>query len=284
MTAIDIVPGPSSTPAAPTPVPPTAPSPTRTVRHLVALGDSTAVGIGDPLPGGGWRGFPALLRDALGEPRAVALTTLARSGARMADTRHVQVPAAAALGADVAVLCAGMNDTLRADFDAAAVGRDCAEALAVLRRSGAHVLVMRFHDHTRVFRLPAPLRRALRGRIAALNAALDDAVAGAPGVGVLDLALLPGGYEPDAWSVDRLHPSERGHRLLARGLGDLLAAAGWEVGTPVGLECAGGRRVTAWHRGAWLVAEGVPWLARRSRDLGPVMVRGLVEGMRAPTG
>jgi lysophospholipase L1-like esterase len=273
VTAIDIVPAPSTP----------APSPTRTVRHLVAIGDSTAVGIGDPLPGGGWRGFPVLLRDALGGPGAVELTTLARTGARMADTRHGQVPAAAALGADVVVLCAGMNDTLRSDFDADAVGRDCAEALDVLRRSGAHVLLLRFHDHTRVFRLPAPLRRALRRRVAALNAALDGAVAASPGVGVLDLDLLPGGYEPGSWSVDRLHPSERGHRMLARGLGELLAAAGFRV-EAVGLECAGGRRVTAWHRGAWLVVEGVPWLARRSRDLGPVMVRGLVEGLRADAG
>ncbi|TCK22711.1 SGNH/GDSL hydrolase family protein [Pseudonocardia endophytica] len=278
MTAIDIVPDPSTS-ASPTPVP--TPSPARTVRHLVAVGDSTAVGIGDPLPGGGWRGFPALLCDALGDPGAVRLTTLARSGARMADTRHAQVPAAAALGADVVVLCAGMNDTLRSDFDAAAIGRDYAESLAVLRRSGAHVIVLRYHDHTRVFRLPAPLRRALQGRIAALNAALDEAVAGAPGVGVLDLALLPGGYEPESWSVDRLHPSERGHRLLARGLGELLVAAGWEMGRPVALECAGGRVVTAWHRGAWIVGQGLPWLVRRSRDLGPVIARGLVEGLRA---
>ncbi|MDQ4115504.1 MAG: SGNH/GDSL hydrolase family protein [Actinomycetota bacterium] len=282
MTAIGTVPDP---PTGPTPDPPSVPPvravrPARPVRHLVALGDSTAVGIGDPLPGGGWRGFPTLLRDALGEPGAVQMTTLARSGARMADTRHVQVPAAAALGADVVVLCAGMNDTLRSDFDPAAVGRDCAEALAVLQRSGAHVLVLRYHDHTRVFRLPAPLRRALQARIAALNDALDAAVAATAGVDVLDLALLPGGYEPESWSVDRLHPSERGHRLLARGLGDLLVAAGWQVGAPVGLDCAGGRRVTAWQRGAWLVAEGVPWLLRRSRDLGPVMLRGLVEGLR----
>ncbi|HEY2204132.1 MAG TPA: SGNH/GDSL hydrolase family protein, partial [Pseudonocardia sp.] len=42
---------------------PTLPvGPPRPVRTLVALGDSTPVGIGDPLPDGGWRGFGPLLR------------------------------------------------------------------------------------------------------------------------------------------------------------------------------------------------------------------------------
>ena len=91
------------------------------------------------------------------------------------------------------------------------------------RRAGAHVLLMRYHDHTRVFRLPGPLRRALQRRIVALNAALDEAVAATPGVGVLDLDLLPGGYEPASWSVDRLHPSPRGHLLIAHAYAAVLS-------------------------------------------------------------
>ncbi|MET0190832.1 MAG: SGNH/GDSL hydrolase family protein [Pseudonocardia sediminis] len=267
---------------------PSAPSPTpdpgdhlRPVRRLVALGDSTAVGLGDPLPGGGWRGFAPLLRDALGGPDRVRLDVLARTGSRMGATRHDQVPAAAALAPDVAVLSAGMNDTMRSDFDAAAIGRDCADALDVLGHAGAHVLLLRYHDHSRVFRLPGALRRMLSARIDALNAAIDVAVAGRDGVGVLDLHRMPGGYDPASWSVDRLHPSELGHRLLARGLGDLLTDAGFAVPDPVLPDCAGGRPVTALDRGLWMLGEGVPWLVRRGRDLGPVMVRGLVGGLRS---
>ncbi|MBC3192594.1 SGNH/GDSL hydrolase family protein [Pseudonocardia sp. C8] len=251
---------------------------------MVVLGDSTAVGLGDPRPGGGWRGFGPLLRDALSDPSRpdghVRLDNHARTGARMAATRHEQVPAAAAARPDVVVLCAGMNDTMRSDFDPAALRRDCAEALDLLGRAGVTVLLVRFHDHTRVFRLPAVLRRALAARIAALNAALDGAVAdaGIP-VGVLDLD-VPASYEAAAWSVDRLHPSELGHRLLARGMAELLAARGWAVPGTVGLAPEGGREVTAWHRGAWLVVKGVPWLCRRGRDLGPVMLRGVAEGAR----
>jgi hypothetical protein len=175
-----------------------------------------------------------------------------------------------------------MNDTLRSDFDPVRLQADLAATVGALRSAGAHVLVMRYHDHTRVFPLPAPLRRALWRRVVALNLAVDAVVAGiGDGVGVLDLDALPGGYEPTAWAVDRLLPSELGHRILAAGLAALLSDAGFAVPGPVSLRCGGGRRVTALHRAAWLVFKGVPWLVRRGRDLGPVILQGLAGELRA---
>lgn len=254
--------------AAPPPPAPTA------VHTLATLGDSTPVGLGDPLPGGRWRGFGPLLRDALG---ARTFVNPARTGARMADVRRDQLPAALAAAPQVAVLVAGMNDTLRSDFDAAALHAEFAATVAALHGAGSHVLLVRYHDHGRVFRLPAPLRRALRRRIDALNEAVDAVAATAPArTGVLALDLLPGCYERPAWAVDRLHPSEAGHRLLASGFATLLAGAGFAVPRPVPLECAGGRPVTTADRAAWLVVKGAPWLARRGRDLGPVILQGLL--------
>jgi len=250
------------------------------VRTLVILGDSTAVGLGDPRPGGGWRGFPALLGTALGAD----VVNLARIGARMGGVRREQLAAALAAVADgpaVAVLFAGMNDTLRSDFDPDVIERDAVAVVEQLQALGVHVLTIRYHDHTRVFRLPGPLRRALQQRIAALNGALD-ALASGPGVAVLDLHALPGGYHRAAWAVDRLHPSELGHRLLATALCELVADAGFAVAEPVSLLCGGGRPVTSTHRMAWLVLRGLPWLVRRARDLGPVIVQGIVDGMRRP--
>jgi lysophospholipase L1-like esterase len=247
------------------------------VTTLATLGDSTAVGLGDPLPGGGWRGFPVLLRDALG---AATLLNLGCTGARMSWVRRDQLPQALAARPDVVVLAVGMNDTLRSDFDPQQMHDDCAAVVGALRAHGAHVLMLRYHDHTRVFRLPGPLRRALYHRIGALNDMADAVAATDPAaIGLLDLDLLPGGYERSAWSVDRLHPSERGHRLLAAGFAALLGDAGFAVPNAVSLECAGGREVTAVQRTAWLVAKGVPWLVRRGRDLGPVIVQSLLVDM-----
>jgi lysophospholipase L1-like esterase len=239
------------------------------------------VGLGDPLPGGGWRGFPVLLRDALGP--GTRLLNPARTGARMADVRGPQLAAVLPARPEAAVICAGMNDTLRSDFEPAGIRADLAATLAELAAAGTFPLVLRYHDHTRVFRLPGRLREALRTRVTALNAAIDGAITGAagPGVGVLDLHLLPGGYERAAWSVDRLHPSELGHRLLARAAGELLASSGFAVPAPVPIACGGGREITAFHRAAWIAVRGTPWLVRRGRDLGPVILHGLLTGGRA---
>ncbi|WP_243789665.1 SGNH/GDSL hydrolase family protein [Saccharopolyspora gloriosae] len=255
----------------------------RPVRSLVALGDSTTLGMGDRVPGGGWRGFARLLADALGGPGRIRFANLSTSGARVRDVHDVQLPAAMRLRPDAAVLVVGMNDTLRSDFDPVLLLRRLDVVVGELTRAGAVVVTARYHDHGRVFRLPAPLRRALRKRIDQVNAVLDEVVA-RHGAQCVDLDALPGAYELGTWSVDRLHPSELGHRRLARAMGERLAAAGCRVPESVSLRCSGGVRITAWHHLAWLVFRGVPWLVRRGSDLLPhgiaVMAREVAESRR----
>jgi lysophospholipase L1-like esterase len=240
----------------------------RPVASLAVLGDSTAVGLGDRLSSGGWRGFGPLLATALGAPDEVEYLNLSAIGARMADLRHRQLPRALAMRPDVAVILAGMNDTLRSDFDSGEIGENLDATVAALQASGTVVLITRYHEHGRVFRLPGPLRRALHHRIDQLNHAADRVVA-RRGALCLDLHLMPGTYDNATWSVDRLHPSELGHRMLASGYADQLSRAGIAVPHPVGRTCSGGQELTAAHHVAWLVCRGLPWLVRRSRDLVP---------------
>ncbi|MGQ0837438.1 SGNH/GDSL hydrolase family protein [Actinokineospora sp.] len=244
------------------------------------LGDSTSVGIGDPLPGGGWRGVGPLLAAALGAEVANHSVT----GARMACVREAQLPAALRGRPDAALVIAGMNDTLRSDFDPDRLCADLAHVVTALRAQGAPVLLVRYHDHGRVFRLPGALRRALSGRIQRLNEVIDAVVArtGAP---CLDLDRLPGAYGRAAWSVDRLHPSELGHRMLAEGFATLLAATGCVIPAPVSMVCEGGRSAGTLDHVGWLLVKGIPWLWRRGRDLVPfaagILLRALVVGERA---
>jgi lysophospholipase L1-like esterase len=242
----------------------------RTVGTLVVLGDSVGVGLGDPVAGG-WRGFAPLLAQALAPQRFV---NLAVNGARLGSVRHDQLPVALRFRPDVAIVVAGMNDTMRSDFDPHRLHADLDRIVAELTASGALVLTIRYHDHGKVFRLPAALHRVLLARINELNAVFD-VVARRHDTPVVDLARQPGIYAKTAWAVDRLHPSELGHRILAKAFAEHVARAGLVAGE-VSLACAGGLVVTRTQRAAWLVVKGIPWLFRRGTDLVPYVVLALV--------
>jgi lysophospholipase L1-like esterase len=236
----------------------------RAVRTLVVLGDSIGVGIGDPIGGGNWRGFAPLLADAMG----ARLVNLSTSGARVRSMRAEQLPGAVAARPDAAVLMAGMNDTMRSDFDPAQLAADLDRVMSTLGALGAAMVTVRYHDHSRVFRLPGPLRRMLAGRIDAYNTTVAT-VAARHRVGVLDLGLLPNAYERAYWSVDRLHPSELGYRMLALGLAERFADLGVAVPGEISAQCSGGVPITTAMHVAWLIVKGIPWLCRRGKDLLP---------------
>jgi lysophospholipase L1-like esterase len=216
-----------------------------------------------------FRGFAALLAEALGGPSRVRLVNTGRTGARVACVRREQVPVALRAQPNLAVLLVGLNDTLRSDFDTTALCEDLTGVVSELAASGATVLLTRFHHHGKVFPLPGFLARALDSRIDELNAVIDR-VAGEQTAHCLDLAAVPASYQPSTWSVDRLHPSEHGHRLLARAFAELLLVAGHPVPRLHSLDGADGPIPTRAQQAHWLLTRGTPWLYRRSRDLLPV--------------
>ena len=234
----------------------------------VALGDSITVGMGDPAPDGGWRGWAALLAASLHQPVMHNLATL---GALAADVERIQLPAATELKPDVASVVVGINDTLRGNFDPQHTGAALARTVADLRSAGAQVLTMRLPDPGQMFGLPKSLAKPLSRRVRAVNAAVDE-VALRYGTLHLDAAARdPAIYERRYWSVDRLHPNERGHRFVACQFHALLAGTGFPVGpgpdpepsTPPPSRMAEIR---------WMATKGTTWLARRSRDLVPALL------------
>jgi lysophospholipase L1-like esterase len=242
---------------------------------FVALGDSFTQGIGDPVRRDGgrgsrswaWRGWAALLAEGLREPR---LHNLASPGAQTTDVERDQLPAALQLRPDLASVIVGVNDTLRAGFDPARVGSAAAHTVGALRAAGAEVLTMRLPDPGRMLGLPGALARPLARRAHEVNAIMD-AVAARFGTLHYDAAGDPATLDPQMWAVDRLHPSERGHRLIACRFHGKLAAAGLPTGPRPDPEPSSPPPTRLAEFG-WLATKGTAWVVRRSTDLVPGLV------------
>jgi lysophospholipase L1-like esterase len=234
---------------------------------FAALGDSITLGIGDPAPGRAWRGWAALLAEGLPEAR---LHNLATAGAQAADVERDQLPRALELRPDVASVIVGINDTLRASFDPQRFARAGEHTVGALRSAGAEVLTIRLPDPGLMLGLPHALSRPLARRIHAVNAVMDD-LAERFGTLVFDAARDPETYDPRMWSVDRLHPSERGHRLIAGRFHDRLAAAGLPLGARPEAEPSS-PPPTRLAQAGWMATKGTAWVIRRSTDLVPYLV------------
>jgi len=234
---------------------------------FAALGDSITLGVGDPAPGGGWRGWAAFLAAGLPGGR---LVNLAANGARAADVERTQLPRALELRPDVASVVVGVNDILRAGFDAAAIQAALAHVAGSLTAAGAVVLTMRLPDPGMMLGLPPALARPLARRLQVINEATDQ-VAERFGTVHLDAAADLAAYDRRMWSADRLHPSERGHRYIAGRFHDELTAAGHHLGPRPGAEPTS-PPPTRLDTAAWMATKGTAWVLRRCTDLVPYLL------------
>lgn len=241
---------------------------------FTALGDSITLGVGDPIrrsaregnDGRAWRGWAALLADGLHDPE---LHIFASNGACVADIEYDQLPRALAIGPDIASVVFGINDTLRTGFDPDHIAAATARIVGALRASGAQVLTMRLPDAGQMLRLPKSLARPLARRTQAVNAAIDAA---AERFGTLhfDAANSAAAYDRQMWAVDRLHPNESGHRLIARSFHSLLADIGQPVATAPAAEPSNpppGKMAEI----AWMATKGTAWVIKRSTDMLPYL-------------
>lgn len=236
--------------------------------RFVALGDSLTEGVGDPV-GHGWRGWAALLATGLAE-QPVLFTNLARSGAQTVDVAEWQLPAGLALRPDLVSVVVGVNDTLRRTFDLGAIAARLDTVYGACTGRGALLLTACLPDPGTMLGLPDALARPLARRQRGVNAvvhALSDRY------GAVHLHACEGGWTTDRsmWSVDRLHPGERGHRQLALRFHALLAERGVATGpapSPDNEFAAPTRAASLW----WLATAGTGWVARRCTDLLPQLL------------
>ncbi|SEL94518.1 SGNH/GDSL hydrolase family protein [Streptacidiphilus jiangxiensis] len=242
-----------------------------TSMRLSALGDSLTEGLGDPVAGG-WRGWAALLAAGLTpDPDGVAFTNHATSGAQTADVLLRQLPQARQRRPHVAAVIVGGNDTLRATYDIHAVARHLDTTLGSLVEDGTVLLTACLPDPGRMLGLPEALARPLGRRMRSVNTVVHALSERYDAVHV-HAAEEPWLYEPAMWSVDRLHPSERGHRALARAFHRELSARGIALGEAPDDRTDGvapTRSAQVW----WMATKGTRWVLDRCTDLLPDLLR-----------
>ncbi|MGW1028348.1 SGNH/GDSL hydrolase family protein [Streptomyces sp. NPDC002577] len=239
--------------------------------RFAALGDSLTEGVGDRV-GDGWRGWAALLADGLAPDEAPAeFRNFAVSGAQTLDVLERQTPAALALRPDIVSVVVGVNDTLRCTFDIQAVAARLDQVYAAFAAQKAVLLTACLPDPGAMLGLPGVLARPLARRQRAVNTVVH---ALSERYGAVHLHAAEGDWITDRamWSADRLHPGERGHRVLAARFHTLLAADGIAAGRQPSVE----PQLPPPTRSAsllWLATAGTGWVARRCTDLLPQLLR-----------
>ncbi|MFI6692655.1 SGNH/GDSL hydrolase family protein [Streptomyces sp. NPDC050433] len=201
---------------------------------------------------------------------ASTFRNFATSGALTRDVRAEQTPAALAFAPDIASVVVGVNDTLRRSFDIAAIARALDEVCAALTARGTVLLTACLPDPGVMLGLPAPLARPLARRQRAVNTLVHTLSAryGAVHLHAADPAWVA---DRSLWSADRLHPGERGHRVIAARFHAMLTTRGLTLGPPPSQEP---ERPPPGRTEAllWLATAGAGWLVRRSADLLPELL------------
>jgi lysophospholipase L1-like esterase len=189
---------------------------------FVALGDSLTEGRGDADGAGRLTGWAGRLLGRLRPPADAYLVNLARRNAEVEEVHDRQLPAAGQHHPALLSVLVGVNDVcggfqprrFRSAFgallDAACAGCDT-------------VLTATLPDLTCGNAVDERAAAALRTRLERANEAIA-AVVGATTAACLDLWSLSRDWGARGWSADGLHPGPVGHRRIASGFRELLAA------------------------------------------------------------
>jgi len=177
----------------------------------------------------------------------------------------------------------GGNDVLRGDFSPPEIAAHVRDAVTRLERPGREIVMIGL-DRIAAFTVLGPrVATVMARRIGQANGSLGTAIAGTR-VHLVDGGAVFARVGPQAWHIDRIHPSPVGHRALAAAALHCLAHAYTAVTPMVPAGASPSLASRAW----WMAHNGVPWVAKRSRDLLPQLARvvthELLEDRRAKSG
>ena len=233
-----------------------------TISRLVVVGDSIAEGLDDRWPDSeSYRGWADLVAARLARDRPeLEYANLAVRGKRLDQIAREQFDRALAARPDMIALFGGVNDLLQRGHRPAAIEARVDDAVARLTAGCPLVVVFTVGDVSR----QTPMLRALRPRLAALNAAVRRAAA-AHGAVVVDLEHLVGMNDLRYFGADRFHLSAAGHRRVAA---EVLRAIGVAADPRWSAPLDGEPVVPDWrsHLG-WVRRQVVPTVRSRIRNV-----------------
>ncbi|MFG1699331.1 SGNH/GDSL hydrolase family protein [Nonomuraea sp. NPDC049309] len=234
----------------------------RHYKSFVALGDSFTEGLNDPGPDGHFRGWADRVAERLAaDDPSFRYANLAVRGKLLDQVVAEQVPPAVDMAPDLVSFCAGGNDLLRPGSDPDVMAKTLARAVRELRSGGADVLLF-----TGVDPRDTPIMRRLRGKFAIYYLHLRS-IADLYGCKLVDQWSMQGLRDWRAWSADRLHMNEDGHRLVAARVLDVLGVPfeeDWrKEWPPRTVDPRTRRREDA----QWIKEHLVPWVSRRIRGV-----------------
>ena len=193
--------------------------------RFAVLGDSVALGMGDPSEGYVTAAWGGRVAAALARERdGVTYANLARHRAKAADIRDSQLGPAIDLEPDLVALIGGGNDLLAEEFvDIAPVKAAIDDIVVTLTDAGATVVTYETVDFPGAF--PDPAFEQFNRRLLDLYAATRE-IARERGTVHVDCYTQPWSGERYLFSADLQHPTMRAQALAAsatiRALGEQL--------------------------------------------------------------
>lgn len=180
-------------------------------QRFVVLGDGIAEGLGEAAPGYRSASWPDRIRETLARQQpGLAYRNLGVRDQVTAEVRAGQLDHALAFRPDLAAVLCGGNDLLTERFDPDAVGADLEVIVLSLVAAGADVVLFTLMDIC----AGVPQLSALRPHMDTLNEHIRD-VSWRHDTMLVDLWGHPVCAAPNVYSSDLLHPSTRGHAVLA---------------------------------------------------------------------
>ena len=228
---------------------------------FAALGDSFTEGLEDVGADGTYRGWADRLADVLAERTpGLRYANLAVRGRLLPQITDEQVPEAVAIGADLVSLVGGGNDVLRPGSDPDALADRLEAAVALLRGSGADVLLA-----TGVDPVKSPLINLTRSKVATYNCHIWS-IARRQQAFVVDLWGMKSLQDRRMWAADRIHLAAEGHRRVAlHALDALGVGSGEDWSTLLPPVPPRVRREVVRDDAQWVREYVGPWVSRRLR-------------------